>query len=87
MPTILNRYRDIVSQEYQTGYHTGYKHGITDASQLTWEDVKLLSDIEYNELNEVDHEGKTLQEVYEKIAERFNRERYERLKTNSRKAK
>ena len=79
MPTVLSKYEDMVMQEYQAGYHTGYKHGIGDASTITWEDIKRISDIEYQELNEVENEGKTLEEVYKKIAERFNQERKEAL--------
>lgn len=79
MPRVLSQYHDIVTQEYQTGYHTGYKHGIMDASVITWEDVKRMSEIEYEELNEVENEGMTVEEIYKKIAERFNKERHESL--------
>lgn len=65
----------MVFQEYQAGYHKGYEHGIKDASTITWEDIKRISDLEYQELVEMENHGKTLEEVYKKVAERFNDER------------
>ena len=62
-------------QEYQEGYHVGYRHGIMDASKITYEDAKLLSDIEYDELVVKDNFGKTTDEIYKTIVERFYKER------------
>ena len=87
MPAILSRYEDVVMQGYQTGYHTGYQHGINDASVLTGEDIKLISELEYKLLNEEDNEGQTLEEVYRKVADAFNKERTERLMKKARNGK
>ena len=62
-------------QDYQQGYHTGYDHGIHDASLLTAEDIMMISDIEFFELNNEENTNKTRQQIYERIAERFNKER------------
>lgn len=87
MGRILQDYERIVAQEYQTGYHTGYQHGINDASVLTWEDVKRISELEYKLLNEEENDGQTLEEVYRKVADRFNKERTERLMKKTRNGK
>ena len=78
MPTI--HYHETF-EDYQTGYHKGYEHGIFDASKLTWEDAKLMCEVEYEELVEKDNHGLSMEEVYKRIAERFNKERSVRLKS------
>ena len=67
---------DQLFQEYQAGYHKGYEHGINDASLVTAEDVMLISDLEFFELNNEENKEKSRHEIYEKIAARFNKERY-----------
>lgn len=68
-------FQDQLFQEYQAGYHKGYEHGIHDASELTAEDIKLISDLEFYELNNGENQGNTLEEIRKKVAEKFNEER------------
>lgn len=75
-------FQDQLFQEYQAGYHKGYEHGIHDAYELTSEDIKLISDLEFYELNNGENPGKTLEEIRKKVAEKFNEERTKaRVKT------
>lgn len=91
MGRIIHRevtFQDQLFQEYQAGYHKGYEHGIHDASELTAEDIKLISDLEFYELNNDEDPGKTLEEIRKKVAEKFNDERTKaRVKTKEDMAK
>lgn len=71
-------FQDQLFQEYQAGYHKGYEHGIKDASELTAEDIKLISDLEFYELNK-ENSGRTLEQVRVEVAKKFNEKRYENL--------
>lgn len=71
---------DQLFQEYQAGYHQGYEHGIRDASELTAEDIKFISDLEFYELNNGDNSGKSLEDVRAIVAKKFNEQRYKNKK-------
>ena len=72
-------FQDQLFQEYQAGYHKGYEHGIKDASELTAEDVKLISDLEFYELNKSEDTGCTLEEIRSEVAKQFNEKRYKNM--------